>query len=500
VKLSENPIFLTHKRLVHRSGVLAAVLIAALVGISLLLGLAEGLHNELSRYSSSPQELGKTFYGWVVGIEILVLVLGGFSRISRALTEDRKAGLWDSNRLTPLKPSQIVVGYWFAPALREFYMAAVLAVFGLPMVLVSGLPLTLWLGTQMLIVSTALFFGLIGILAGMAFQRSQGILIFLVLLVSYPFSFIAPSRMIGNFLLPIYGIGNFFTEPSAANYHSNQDWSNLPEVFGFTVPPLLLSLGLQCITGIFIWRALVRKTANPFQPLLLRWEAVALFSILVLSQHALLWDLWRGSYPTQAENMGRYFDREALLSVVHGGTLVVGLVLLACASAQPEQVRVESLRLGFKNLGAVFSRSAVSLALALTGIAGAGLLLQVMFSLKESLPIFEVVVCNILAIFLVIALLLEFCRLRHKRRALGFVALWLFVLCVIPFILAGVLRSENLARVSLLAPGFFALANDTDPDWRLLSCTLLAHFGVVVLLFIGWQRQWKRLLEHRWNR
>jgi hypothetical protein len=38
VKLTDNPIFLTQKRLVHRGGVLAAILIAALIGLSLLSG------------------------------------------------------------------------------------------------------------------------------------------------------------------------------------------------------------------------------------------------------------------------------------------------------------------------------------------------------------------------------------------------------------------------------------------------------------------------------
>ena len=201
-----------------------------------------------------------------------------------------------------------------------------------------------------------------------------------------------------------------------------------------------------------------------------------------------------GGYPELAAN-NHDFDHNALLAVVHGGTLVMGLILLASAGAEPERVRVEALRLGFKTLGVVFSRSAVSLAFVLAGIAVAGLLLQTMFSLKDSLPTLLVTGANLLEIFLVVALLLEFCRLRHKRRALGFVALWLFVLCVIPFILAGVLRSENLARVSLLAPGFFALASDSDTNWSLLYCTLGAHLGVVVLLFIGWQRQWKRLLD-----
>jgi hypothetical protein len=219
VKLFENPIFITHKRIVHRAGVLAAVLIAAMIGFCLLLGLWANLHTalvhpEYTRHET-PQQTGKGFYGWVIGLQLLVLAVGGFSRIARALTDDRKAGLWDSNRLTPMKPSQIVAGYWFGPVLREFYMAAVMAGFGLLIVLLSGLPITMWLGTQALIVSTGLFFGLLGVLAGMVFQKSQGILILLLFVFAYPFSFIAPSRMLSNFLMPIDGIGHFFSDPSA---------------------------------------------------------------------------------------------------------------------------------------------------------------------------------------------------------------------------------------------------------------------------------------------
>ena len=84
--------------------------------------------------------------------------------------------------------------------------------------------------------------------------------------------------------------------------------------------------------------------------------------------------------------------------------------------------------------------------------------------------------------------------MRHGRRALGFIALWLFALCVLPFILAAVFASEAFAHFSLLAPGFFALADDSDLSWPRLYGTLVVHFGVVVLLFLNWRRQWQRLL------
>jgi hypothetical protein len=483
VKLSENPIFLTHKRLVHRGGVLAAVVIATLIGFSLLLGLFSSL-SELhqSRWGfRSPAETGKIFYGWVIGVEIFMLVLLGANRVTRALQEDRKAGLWDSNRLTPLKPEQIVAGYWLAPALREFYMAVVLAGFGLLVVLFSHLPITLWLGTQTLIFSTALFCGLLGFLFGMAAQKSSGALIFLAMFFFIPFSFVAPSRVLTNFLFPIYGIGNLFQIGEV-----ERDWARMPELFGQPMPAILISLGLQAIIGWFIWRVLVRKTANPFQPLLLRWEAISIFSIMVFAQHALIWKVRTDWFRADVS--------EQLLAITHGGTLLIGLALLLLASRPPEQIRVEAMRLGLKSISDIFQRSSVSLALALGGVAAVAMTVQFSMHLLENFSGLIVTVVNLLMIFLTFTLLLEFCRLRHQRRALGFVALWLFVLVVVPLILGAVFASEETAQVCLLAPGFLALTSVSAEKLPALHLANLVHFAVVVFLFIDWRRQWKKLL------
>jgi cytochrome b561 len=92
------------------------------------------------------------------------------------------------------------------------------------------------------------------------------------------------------------------------------------------------------------------------------------------------------------------------------------------------------------------------------------------------------------------SLLLEYCRLRFKRRALGFVALWLFVLCLLPFILAGVFSSGALAKLSFLAPGTVALTGSGSDDLKYLVGWTFIHFGIVVLLFVAWRRQWKLLI------
>jgi hypothetical protein len=497
VKLSENPIFITQKRLVHRGGILAATLIAALVGASLLSGLIAYLADPLN-FSDfrSPQEAGKIFYGWTIGVEILVLVIGGFSRISRALAEERKAGLWDSNRLTPLKPSQLVTGYWLGSPLREFYMAAILAGTGLVIVLLGRLPVTLWLGTQILIFSTALFFGLLAVLIGMTLQRPQGGVIFLVAFIFFQFpSFTMPKFMLTNFLLPTYGIVNLFRDSGASDRDfSMQEWNGLPEIFGLPVFPIILSLALQSFIGIFLWRSAVRKTANPFQPPLFRWEAVTLFGILLIVQHGLIWGIWRGQFP-ETKNVGNSFgDRDSLLPIVHGGTILLAAVVLAFISPRPESVRVKVLRSGTKDFAAIFPGSSVCLALVLTAVAAFVLLAQFALSLAVSWEVYLVAIGNLLDVTLIFSLLLEFCRLRFQRRALGFVALWLFIFCVLPFILAGVFTNSTIAKLSLLSPGFAALAEPGNENLNALLGIVIGHFGIAVVLFINWRRQWKQLL------
>lgn len=496
MNIAENPIFLTQKRLTHRAGVLAAILIAALIGLSLLSGLIAYLADPRDFGFSSPQDAGKMFYGWTIGVEILVLVIGGFSRISNVLANERKAGLWDSNRLTPLQPSQLVVGYWFGAPLREFYMSAILAAIGLVIVVLGRLPLMLWLGTQILIFSTALFFGLLAVLAGLVAQRPQSAFVFLILFFFLQFpSFTMPKFFLTNFLLPIYGIVSLFNynHDSGADF-ANYEWSGLPQLFGLPIYPILLSLALQFLVGFFFWRAAVRKTTNPFQPLMLRWEAVAIFSILLAAQHGLIWGQWNGQFPEPAKAINRYNDRDSLLSIVHCGTILLAVIILAAASPQPESVRMKVMRLGVKNLAAIFSGSAVSLAVALAVLAAVVLLSQCVFSFANSWEIYFIAVGNLLTFFLVFSLLVEFCRLRFRRRALGFVALWLFVLCVLPFILAGVFSNAAIGKLSLLSPGIVALANSNDENLNYLLGIVAGHFGIAVLLFLGWQRQWKQLL------
>lgn len=490
VNLTDNPIFLTQKRLGHRAGVLAAILIATLIGASLLSGLVAYLIKPIDFDFRTPQEAGESFYSWIIGIEILMVVLGGFGRICQSLANERKAGLWDSNRLTPLKPCELIFGYWFGSPLREFYMGAVMAGFGLLTVLLSHLPITLWLGTQILIASTALFVGLAAFFFGLVFSRPQAGLMVVALIFLFPLAAAAPNRLLTNFLLPIYGIVHLFYNGIDARYEAI-GWTVTPNIFGVPVPAIVLTLGLQLAVGTFLWRATIRKIANPFHTSLCRWEAIVLFAIMVLTQYGLIWDLWRGYFQPMKILNG---SDSIMLPAAFCGTLLLGVAILAFDSPPPEKVRIEALRKEINEPAKIFQRSAVSMALILTVIGAVGMLTQCINSLWDSWKVLAVTTGNLLDCFLVFSLLLEFCRLRFKRRAVGFAALWLFVICILPLILAAVFTTSSFAWISLLSPGVLAFS---QPDGYEMNCLLgivAAHFGIVLVLLLLWRREWAKFL------
>jgi hypothetical protein len=504
VSLNDNPIFLTQKRLVHRGGVLAAILIAALIGCSLLAGLIAYVANPIHFNSfGTVQDAGETFYGWTIGVEILVLVVGSAARITNVLANERKAGLWDSNRLTPLAPSRLIVGYWLGAPLREFYMGAVLASIGLFVVFIGRLPLMFWLGTQILIFSTTLLFGLLSVLFGLVFQRPQGGIIFLVLLfLVQMFSAAMPKFFLTGFLLPTYSLVNLFVaaDPSTSPYHQNGDWTGSPEIFGLPVYPILLTVALQAILGVFLWRMALRKATSPFQSTLLRWEAIAIFAIFVFVQHGLMWGVWHGKFPeAEGDRINGMGSDTPFLSIVHAGTLFLTVVVLALVSPQPESIRLKALRQGIKSPMAIFPQSSLSLALALTAVVAVILFTHFVFSFAGSGETYFIAVGNLLAFSVIFSLLLEICRLHYRRRALGFLALWIFIACVLPFIAAGVFGDSTYAQFSLLSPGCIALnppgfypRNINDPSIPLIIT--VAHLFIAIVLSTVWWGGWKKLL------
>jgi hypothetical protein len=363
-------------------------------------------------------------------------------------------------------------------------MSAVLAVLGLAIVAAAGLSPGLWVGSQMLLAGTALFFGLLALVIGTAWQSSQlAIPLFLALLLAQLPAFLQPRFMVTNFLLPIY--------PMVHLFNPEEPWRDFPEFFGWPVPPLGYSLGLQLAVGWFLWRAVKRKTANPTRPLLRHRAAVGLFSVILIAQHGLIWNLWRGRFGsvTTAGN------EVSLLPIVQGETLLTGAVVLLLAGAHPDRIRVDALRAGFGTAWRRFSHNTAATVFVLAAGGALALLTQCALSFAVCWPAYLVAVGNLLACFMSLFFLLELCRLRFHRRSQGFFALGLFVLCLLPFILAGVFSRPSLYRLSLLVPGILALAGPAAGGFKPLFLTTAAQLLIALTLFLLWRSRWQRLLQ-----
>ncbi len=498
MSLFANPIFLTQRRLVHRAGVMAAILFAAVIGLSFVAGLVAYMTGASYFDYLSVADAGKAFFGWTLALEFIVLPIIGTSRIARALADDRKSGLWDSNRLTPLTPAQLVMGYWLGAPLREVYATAVFAACGLVIVVLSGLPLTLWLGSQVLVLSTALLFGLLAMLTTLSLQRSEGgLLMFLGIIVVLPFSMFESSRLITSYILPVAPLAHLFDQGN------NSDMAGAPSFFAMPLPAMVIGLILQGIVGTFFWRTATRKTAQPFGPLFTRRQAIGLFGVLALAQHGLIWEIWAGGFPIRLT--GHTYDSQEIMTMVHCGTLFFGLILLVMSSPTPERILLASLRardarkVGW---GLALANSAVPEALAFTVLAGIFLFTQFTTLISEATSnapanwaIYGIAVANLLNFFLIVALLLEWCRMRLRRGGPGFFGLGLFILTVLPFILGGVFSDGTFGHFSLLSPGVLVLTDYEEVSLSSLALIDGIHFVIAVGLFLLWRHEWKQMLK-----
>ncbi len=500
MKLLENPLLVTHRRLTLRAGMLPPALIAGLIGASLLAGLIAALADLKTFHFATKQAAGYAFYAWVVGIELLLTALGGFAHIWQRLTEDRKAGLWESNRLTPLRPSELVLGYLLGAPLREAIMGGILAVFGLIIVLASGAPLLVWVLSQMLIVTTVCLLWLFALVIGLVIDRAMiPIMIVGTLLLIQGASYAGPSLSVTSYLVPVSTLARLFSDAGPTSH-----WQVEASLFGLVVHPLILTLLVQASLGFLLWRGAVRHTSNPFSGFLSRAESLALFTLLVLLQHGLLWDgapdtadYSRLGLPAAARCLlTSHGNRSVMLLATQVGTVILGVVMLGLLSPPPERVRVAALRARGQYTRIVQGHSAVLLGVAFACVVGLAYATHLPHCSAERYgKILAILITNLAALFVIVPALLDLCRLTFRRRAEGFFALALFAVCFLPFILAGVFWRGSLVQWSFLAPGIIVLAQSSGPDVDRLFLIVAGQLALTAVVAIVWHTVWLQFLK-----
>src|SRR5439155_639551 len=93
----------------------------------------------------------------LTGVQAAILVLFVAARVSAAIRQDLTSRMIESHRLMPLSPAQAVIGYLLGPAGHPLALAAANFVVGLFVSAAGGIPATIWLTANAVLLEFAAF-------------------------------------------------------------------------------------------------------------------------------------------------------------------------------------------------------------------------------------------------------------------------------------------------------------------------------------------------------
>lgn len=497
MKLVKNPIFLTEIRLVRRAGILAALIVATLVSVCLIVGLINYKINPNTFNFNSVEYAGVFFYSWIVLVESLVFYLMGYAKIAKTLVEERKSGLFDLNRLAPLSPSDIAFGYLLGPPLQEFFMGAILILAGLVIIGIAGLSFKLWFVTQILLLSTALFFGLFALVVGLVMRESRHVILFPALFFFFSlFSFAFHNKSIVSFLLPLNPIFEVAIEVSNRKF-IDPAFASPPFIFGQPINGVFLALCLQILLGVVFWRLAVGKIKNPEKPLIPLIDGIFMFALILLTQTALMWE------PELLENSARVVSGSynGILFSFYVASILFGCLIINFMINKPENVLRLYLREDGSKQKLIFTKSAVPISIIMSVVLGFAIMPHISLRGGGMSRVF-LLFLNSLVCLLFYAELVEYTQIKYERRALRYVALALFVVYVMPVLLALVLSNGEIVKLSFIIPGIIAIFEhpfrpQSAPEIISAYTYSIVHMFIVGILSVLWYRAWQKALTSR---
>ncbi|MFO1475989.1 MAG: hypothetical protein U1F98_04975 [Verrucomicrobiota bacterium] len=427
-------------------------------------------------------ESGRAWYAAFLAAECACLVFGTFHRTSRLLAEDRRNGLFEANRLTPLQASQIASGYWFGGVLREACAAGILAAAGLALALPAGLPLSLWLETQLFAVIATFQAALFAVAAGLCAGR-QGLAWLWMAVPLFPGIFSQqPAWTLSNTVAPINAMLAAFH-----NQANGGDWGDGPQFMGTALPPALFAAAVQCAVSALLWRAVVRKIKHPESSPLAPREACAGFAALA----GLEWILSR-SAATQPAGM-----LPSTRALNFAFLVFAGLLLIAAARCDPRRLRVRLLQEHVPAPWRLLARSGVPVALLLSAFLAAWLAGEIWISRRTppDAAACLAVVLNGFGLFAGFAVLLDLAAMQFHGRERRVILAGAAAACLLPPALALMISAPSLAGWSFLAPGARALL---QPAAAATALEILAPAAIqailVFALLLRWLGAWPQFL------
>jgi hypothetical protein len=321
----DNPVFITQRRLIRKNA-FAAIFLGAL-GVGALIVILHLNVMEKTQSAVRRVDVSLVFYAWILALQGFLAVLAGGARVARGIADEHKSGRLEANRLTPLSVAQLLVGYTLGLPFLFVVPALALAPFGALVLAIGGAPLYVFVNSQLLLVGTAILTWLTTVILGLAFKKNQAgsVVLVLLLFAGFPMAAEVGSAFIGTFIFPFFPILADFAEAGMGRMR-NPDTT----FFGFGVSRLFLAVAIQGACAALLWRAARRKLTDPEGPAFSPRLAMIAFAFLAVTQYGVAWsELHDGSVRHLYQG----------LTVIHGGLLFVGVVLLMGLAVHPSRLR-----------------------------------------------------------------------------------------------------------------------------------------------------------------
>lgn len=290
-------------------------------------------------------------YHGIFGLQTLLLLVLGTSRAANSASAERSEGILQFHRLTPLSVWEILIGYLMGMSVREYLLAGVGLLGSIVCIFMGGVTVGQFVVTTFILLTSTIFFHLVGMLVGISRTSSSGTTVTLasligvvpIIAIALPFgdyAYLTPMPYYLHAMVPPAEMEELFYKYAA-----------MPVLmFKQKISPLYFSLFLQLLFGGFVVFALGRKLREPNQSAFSKPSAILLFAIVEL---LLLGRLWEGIASPQAENgilgiLAKVSDRTqfltALLGVSTVTSLLVALGLLKSLGPSEDRLRKVFIR------------------------------------------------------------------------------------------------------------------------------------------------------------
>lgn len=452
-------------------------------GVILILGaLAVLLLLAGQSLSISPSTRGghAGIYAVVMFLE-LIIVGFGIAGTWGDLAKEHKSGWLEMNRLTGLRPWELLAGYAIGLRSRTLVILAMTIMTSAFIALAAGVPIAVWAVTQLLLLTSLISLTCVAAWAALVAAHGSAFSAVAVSIVIVLAAVIVPPDgawvSVTHYLVPWHFVQQLIGSPSTEFVTAQV------ELFTFSIPRLALILIVQALAMVLAVIAATRRFAQPDLPattpaLLLIFGALAL-----VIQHGLLWP----------HTQGQLFSPSSVATAVgtaHIKTLLLGTAGVAIVSLTPLKLRLAAAARGGRSM-ALLTRTGLVPAIALAAMGSLAMLAHVYDHWDETnRAIWICASLNLLLTFMFVVMVVEWAGVWFGSTYAVMAWIILVILLLAPLLADAFYDSGPL---SPLATGASIIAHPAAPSH--IRAITIGHAALVAVMFIIWLVSWRRLLK-----